>query len=813
MPDATQYTLGLFDSSALGWTVPMPTAEPASADADDEPRGPAALTPQEKGVNFALTGDRQLARGWPARARDNIAAIRLSLELEDAGRAPTAAEQEQLMRFIGFGATDLAQNAFPLPGETAFRPGWEEIGADLAEATTIPEYAALQHSTQYARYTPEPVIRTIWRAAQRLGFSAGRVLEPGMGTGLFFILMPEALRDNTRLTGVEYDPVTARIAALIHPQARVRREDYTRSVLGGGFDLAIGNPPFADRIIKADPLTAKLGLRLHDYFIARSIDRLRPGGLAIFVTSTGTTDKASTVAREYIASMADLIGAVRLPESSMRATAGTEVVIDVLVFQRRAEGQAPRGPAWTELREIALGEQPAEPEPQMEDLDGLKVLNDEIPPEDQPERRHLRRGVVLVNAYFLTHPEMVLGEHGQRRGIYGPGWSYTCRAHANAGPLEAQLDAAFARLPSGIFTPNPDALLEEDAQAFPTPAQVGRAADGATIKEGSYHAGQGGRLCQIIGGESVPVAIKIGKTGKGISLKAAKIIRGLMPIRDAVRDVLSARVAGQPWKELQVRLRTCYSTFIRYYGPINHTVVSTLTDDETGEEREQHRRPNLSHFADDPDCWLVASIEDYDLDTGVARMGPIFRERVVSPPALPMITSAADALAVTLNELGFVEPERLGELLECEPDEALAQLGSAVFRDPMTEQWETGDAYLSGPVRHKLVAAAAAARLDGQYQRNVAALQEMQPRDIQPSDITARLGAPWLPTEIIRDFVREVMNGEVEIFHTVEVAVWGSRRAASSAARKAHRNGARRGATPASCCMTRSTAPRHRSTT
>ena len=209
MPDAAQYTLGLFDSSALGWTVPTPTASPivsADADAEDEPHAPAALPPQERGVNFVLAGDRQLARGWPARARDNIAAIRLSKELEDAGRAPTAAEQERLLRFIGFGATDMAQNAFPLPGETDLRPGWEEIGKDLADATTAPEYAALQRSTQYAHYTPEPVIRAIWRAAQHLGFSAGRVLEPGMGTGLFFALMPEALRDSTRLTGIEYDP-------------------------------------------------------------------------------------------------------------------------------------------------------------------------------------------------------------------------------------------------------------------------------------------------------------------------------------------------------------------------------------------------------------------------------------------------------------------------------------------------------------------------------------------------------------------------------------------------------------------------------
>ena len=769
MPDAAQYTLGLFDSSALGWTVPTPTvASPAAEERDEEPEIVPAPTAQGRGVNFALDGDRRLARGWSSRAKDNVAAIVLSKQLEDEGRAPTAAEQERLIRFIGFGATELAQNAFPLPGESECRPGWQEIGQALADATTAPEYAALQRSTQYAHYTPEPVIRAVWKAAQLLGFTAGRVLEPGMGTGLFFAMMPEDLRDATRLTGIEYDPITARIAALIHPQARVRREDYTRSPLGGGFDLAIGNPPFADRVIKSDPLVAKHGLRLHDYFIARSIDRLRPGGLAIFVSSTGTMDKASTAARAHIASMADLVGAVRLPESSMHATAGTEVVIDVLVFQRRAEGQASAGPAWMALTEIDLGELPDDAEEEAE-LEG-------VDPDAPPTPRHLRRGTVLVNEYFTAHPEMVLGWHGQRRGIYGPGWSYTCRPNPEAGSLEAQLDAAFAHLPTGIFTPSPDALTgDEDEQEFASPVRVGRAADGATIKEGSYHVGQGDRLCQILGGEAVPVKIKSGKIGEGISLKAAKVIRGLMPIRDAVRDVLRAQAAGQPWKELQVRLRCCYSNFIRYYGPINHTVVSTLTDDETGEEREQHRRPNLAHFADDPDCWLVASIEEYDLDSGIARMGPIFRQRVVSPPALPMITSAGDALAVTLNELGFVDPERLGDLLECAPEDALGRLGDAVFRDPTTEQWETADAYLSGPVRHKLAAAEAAAAIDGQYARNVEALQGVQPRDIPPSDITARLGAPWLPTDVIQDFAREVMGGGVEVFHTVEVAAWGVR--------------------------------------
>ena len=790
MPDAGQFTLGLFDTTALGWIVQTPQHEPQAPGADDQDDGDDTDTPAQPEAatapNFYLDSDRALARGWPARARDNLAAIRLSKELEGTGRQPTAEEQASLLRFVGFGASELAQNCFPLPGTTEFRPGWEETGRDVAAAVSPVEYAALQRATQYAHYTPEPIIRALWTAAQHLGFSGGRVLEPGMGTGLFFALLPEALRGATRLTGVEYDPVTARIARFVHPQARVRCEDYTRSPLGGGYDLAIGNPPFADRTVRADPTTAALGLRLHDYFIARSIARLRPGGLALFVTSTGTMDKASTTAREHIAGMADLIGAVRLPEGSMRATAGTGVIIDVLVFQRRAEGAEPGGQAWRNLAEIALdtedsaqaangtaGEGVADDAAASASFpDALAAAATDTDAGQAPARepRHLRRGVVEVNEYFAAHPEMVLGEHGQRRGIYGPGLSYTCRARLESGALDVQLDTALARLPAGLFT----AELESDAEPeddVPT-IRPGTAAEGATIKEGSYLVGKAGVLMQVIDGAPVAVPVKEGKAGDGIASKSAKIIRALLPIRDAVREVLRAQAADRPWKPAQVKLRVAYSTFIRYFGPINHTVVSVTTDAETGEERETHRRPNLSPFADDPDCCLVASIEDYDLESGLARMGPVFRERVIAPPSAPLITNAADALAVTLSATGRVDVDHLADLLERDADAALAELGTAVFRNPRTQAWETSDAYLSGAVRTKLATAIEAAERDPRYQRNVTALQEVQPEDLRPSDITARLGAPWIPTDVVEAFSAQVMETETRILHSAAVATW-----------------------------------------
>ncbi|HME21501.1 MAG TPA: helicase-related protein [Acetobacteraceae bacterium] len=759
MPNDTDFTLSLFDTTALsGWnshalqTVVEPDeTDPDDADAadrDGDTIQPAA-DPVLRGRNFHLAGDRALARGWPARARDNIAAIGLSKMLEQSGRTPTADEQAQLLRFIGFGASELAQNCFRRPGEQEFRAGWQEIGAALEDATTPEEYAALQRATQYAHYTPETIIRGLWRAAERLGFTGGRVLEPGMGTGLFFALLPEALRETCQFTGIEYDPVTARIARLVHPEARVRCEDYTRSSLSSRFDLAIGNPPFSGRVVRADPTTRSLGLLLHDYFIARSIARLRPGGIALFVTSTGTMDKVDATAREHIAGMADLVGAVRLPEGSMRASAGTEVVIDVLVFQRRADGQSPGGAAWIDLAPV----------------------ENAAADEEAGATGDVSSADIEVNRYFAKHPEMVLGEHAMSRGIYGPAPAYTCRPRKDGMALEALLTDALDRLPAGIFTASAESTIDADI-GTESAIRAGTAADGATIKEGSYLLGKPDRLMQIVDGETRTIAVKAGKGSSGILARDAKIIRALLPIRNAVREVLRAQAADRPWVEAQVRLRIAYGNFTRSFGPINHTAVSVTTDPETGEERETHRRPNLAPFADDPDCWLVASIEDYDLESDLARMGPIFRERVIAPPPAPMIATAADALAVTLNETGRVDVDHLAELLDRDPETALAQLGDVVFRNPATEAWETDDAYLSGSIRSKLALAEAAAERDPHYARNVAALRRVQPEDLRPSDITARLGAPWIPAADIEAFAAEVMSTATEVRHTVEIASW-----------------------------------------
>ncbi|MUZ74526.1 lactate dehydrogenase [Agrobacterium vitis] len=720
-------------------------------DDDPEPTPPApapglaanlkqsSVGAQQTPGNFYLEGDRSLARSWRDRARDNIAAIRLAAEIAAEDRPATREEQERLMRFTGFGASELANGVFRRPGEVLFGKGWDEIGAELEEAVSEVDYASLIRSTQYAHFTPEFIVRAIWAGLQRLGWRGGRVLEPGIGTGLFPAQMPEMLRDVSNITGVELDPVTARIARMLRPRARIITGDYARTELPASFDLAIGNPPFSDRTVRSDRAYQSLSLRLHDYFIARSIDLLKPGALAAFVTSHGTMDKGDSTARAHIAKAADLIAAIRLPEGSFRADAGTDVVVDILFFRKRKIGEPTSDLSWLDLEEVRA------------------ATADE--------------GAIRVNGWFARHPDFVLGTHALTSGPFGE--TYSCRPDDGV-ELDAALDATIRRLPEGLYDGEPteiDLDLEGDSD------RVADLPSDRHVREGSFFFDKAHGLMQVIDGEPVAVKMRKGRSGESrpgerLSEKHVRIIAKLIPIRDAVREVLKAQELDRPWKETQVRLRIAWSSFVRDFGPISHTTVSINEDPETGEVRETHRRPNLQPFLDDPDCWLVASIEDYDLETDTAKPGPIFSERVIAPPTTPVITSAADALAVVLNERGHVDLEHIAELIHRDNDAVTAELGDAIFHNPADGVWQTADAYLSGPVRDKLKIAEGAAALDPAFARNVRALIEVQPADLRPSEITARLGSPWIPASDVVAFVKETMGAEIRIHHMPELASW-----------------------------------------
>ena len=736
----SQLTLSLFDSTALSGGLTLDATSSGLRFREPEFEEEPAAAPEPERVparNWRLVGDRDLARGWKARAADNLTALRLAGEITREGRHATPEEQDVLSRFIGYGASELANGLFRNPGE-AFRPGWEDLGNALEQEVTAEQMAGLRRATQYAHFTPEFIVRAMWQAVTRMGFAGGGVLEPGCGTGLFLAAAPEALAGKISATAIEMDPCTAVIATLLHPEAWVRNEDFTKARVAETFDLAIGNPPYSDRTVKAPDPAGKLGLSLHDYFIARSIERLKPGALAAFVTSRYTMDKADATAREHIAGMADLVGAIRLPAGSMKEAAGTEVVVDLLFFQKRPPGAAASDMAWDTLTEV-------------------------LPAEDGEAALH-------INRYFAENSMQVLGRHTRTSGPFGP--TYTCRGETGDALAEA-LGRRMANLPSPLHPLTPSAPVVPRTAAGRL--IVGTAAEGATVKEGSFLV-LDGKLVQVVDGLPVPVQIRRAGS-EGIPAKHARILHALIPVRDWTRAVLRAQEMNEPWGAAQIRLKVAYTTFKRNFGPINLTSISTSTDPKTGAERKTVRRPNLQPFLDDPDCWLVSSIEHYDEETGTAKPGPIFSERVIHPPAERLVLNAADALAVTLHEVGCVELDRMAELLGKSRDEVVAELGEAVFLNPALsmgaiEMWETADAYLSGPVRTKLAAAEAAAAIDARYTRNVEALRRVQPEDLRPSDITARLGSPWLPGRDIEMFSAEVIGIQTHVRHTVEAAVW-----------------------------------------
>ncbi|XFF02373.1 N-6 DNA methylase (plasmid) [Bradyrhizobium guangxiense] len=390
---------------------------------------------------------------------------------------------------------------------------------------------------------------------------------------------------------------------------------------------------------------------------------MKPGGLAAFVTSHGTMDKADGSARELIAEHADLLGAIRLPEGSFRADAGTDVVVDILFFRRRKHGEPEGDLSWLELEEVR---------PATED-----------------------EGAVRVNRWFAHHPGLVLGAHALTSGPFGE--TYTClpKAGEDLAPVLAE---AITLLPDAIYDGEPEAI-DSDGEDEVVPAKPDSSAS-LTAREGSYLLDHRHGLTQILDGAPVPVAVRKDRSADGIPEKHARIIQKLIPIRDAVREVLKCQELDQPWKDAQVRLRIAWSNFVRAFGPINTTVVSTTEDPETGEVRETHRRPNLQPFLDDPDCWLVASIEDYELESDTGRPGPIFTERVIAPPAPPIITSAADALAVVLNERGHVDPDHIAELLHRNADDVIAEPRQRHL--PRSGRWVVADrrrlSFRRGPI-------------------------------------------------------------------------------------------------------------------
>lgn len=659
-----------------------------------------------------------IASGEKGKARDIIAAIRTLKNIEQLDRPATPDERQTLARFAGFGP--VALSIFPDPVKGTYKvAGWQALGEELKTLLTPAEYDSAKRTTFNAFYTSPTVITAIHAAIARLGVPANAtILEPGCGTGNFMAYgQPEA-----RFIGVEMDSISGRIARAIHPDQDIRIENFRDTRLPEGrIDAVVGNVPFAD--LKLDYQGQKLSL--HDYFFAKSIDTLKPGGVLALVTSHFTLDKQNAAIREYLSDKADFIGAIRLPSDAFKRE-GTAVVTDIVFLRKRDRG-APVchvDPDWLGVAPLAI--------------DGAEVP---------------------VNRYFLNHPEMVLGEWSSKDTLYG-GEGYSVKAN---GDLAEQLKAAIERLPR--FEPiEPSANSKKPTPVF-TPPPIQR-----HIDEGSFFVGDNKVIHQLQGGQGVPVVYG-GTTLKSNGTLVGKRLAELAGLRDLARRVLQSQNEDWPEanrNEARRELVRAYDRFVASYGPINKTTFG-----ETADGSVIRRMPNLVKFKEDPDAMLVMSLEDYDESTGKAAKAAIMVKDVVGKtPPVTRVRSAEEGLLVSLNQRGMVDLAFIATLYGKPESHIIDELGDLIFHDPESNSWQSSDEYLSGNVRAKLLAAEQAGP---SYARNAEALRAVQPEDVLPGDIDANLGAPWIPESDINAFAAHLFHvspSSVPVAHLKKDAVW-----------------------------------------
>ncbi|HVS34108.1 MAG TPA: DEAD/DEAH box helicase family protein [Gemmataceae bacterium] len=658
------------------------------------------------------------------KAHDILSAIRTLHAIENDERPATPEEKQALARFGGFGAVALRIFPDPVTGKCKDL-SWQDLGEQLKALLTPEEYASAKRTTFNAFYTSPLVMQAIHQAIARLGVPGGAtVLEPGCGIGNFMSHAPAAMR----FIGVELDSLSGRIARALHTGQDIRIENFRDTKLPP-LDAVIGNVPFAD--VKMEHNGQRFSL--HDSFIAKSVDALKPGGILAVVTSHFSLDRQNGAAREYLAERADFLGAIRLPSDAFKRE-GTAVVTDILFLRKRAPGEPARhaDPDWLHTAPLAV--------------EGVEVA---------------------VNQYFLNHPEMVLGAWTSKDTLYGEGYGV-----ASAGDLAQQLQGAICRLPE--YAPSlssaalePSGTLSRRSQGeggFTPPPPLKH------IDEGSFFLRDDRTICQLTDGLALPVVYG-GKTLTAYGSLIGKRLAALVGLRDRARRVLQSQNEGWPEahrNDARRELNWAYERFVGAYGPINKTTFG-----ETAEGHVIRRMPNLVKFREDPDAMLVMSLEEYDEVTGKAAKAAIIKQDVVGrKPPVTTVASAEDGLLASLDQKGAVDLPFIAALYGNPEESVIAELGDLIFHDPESKTWQTADAYLSGNVRAKLAAAEAAGP---GFARNAEALRKVQPEDVLPGDIDCNLGSPWVPESDIQAFAADLFHvqpSSIQVAHLPKDAVW-----------------------------------------
>lgn len=619
-----------------------------------------------------------------------------------------------MAQYTGFGAAEIRNNLFPvnrwgrLDRESA-KGKWKELHDRALKLLDEKELKTVLRSTQYAHYTPEKVIRSIWKTLERMGFKGGRILEPGMGTGLFAIAAPQSVMEGSVYTGVEMDSVTARIAAALLPESNVINKDFARQKFPDNFfDLAIGNPPFADITVKSDPAYKKHGFLLHDYFFAKSLDKTRPGGLLVFVTSAGTMDKKNDAAREFMAKRADLLGAIRLPQSAFKENAGAEVVTDILFLRKRGEGEAASGESWKGLAEITTPEGKAE-----------------------------------INEYFAARPEMVLGKNSLEDGPYGKRYTVL--------PLEGDIGERFEKVAANL----PGDVYAEGSESGDNKRAIEHDMNPKAVMEGGLYLDDKGNPRQLDEG--------VGKEVTGLPKKSEKQdlewLKDYVGLKDALKQAQYDQLKNGAWEESLKKLNEAYDAFAAKYGPIKKfKVMEKKVKDEDGKEQiiEVNKYENDRLLRLDSENSLIKAFETETSDGRIVK-GPFLKGRTIGVRERGEIRDVNDALMVSLDETGGLDIADVAKKAGMSREKVIRELGDRIYQEP-GGGWVMADEYLSGEVRKKLEEAREAARIDKAFERNVKALEKVQPKWLGYQNITVELGAGWVPVKYVNQFVNEVIG-------------------------------------------------------
>lgn len=645
---------------------------------------------QPAGTNYRISVTDRVGEGSIGeKYNDNIAAIRTLKKIESENRLATEDEQKILVRYVGWGG-------MPQAFSYGYQEGWQERKREVRELLTDEEYEAARASTTNAHYTAPAVISAMWDAVKRFGFEGGRVLEPGMGIGHFFGLMPEDMLHASKLTGVELDSLTARIGKQLYQKATVINKGYEETLFPEKFfDLFISNVPFSEANHPVDKKHNRERLNLHDYYFKKSIALTRPGGIIAFITSKGTMDKVTEKARELMANDAELIGAIRLPQDAFSENANTIVTTDIIFLRRKVVG-SPLQPAnaWINTGKVEM---------EMLDNQGHQTM--------QP-----------LNEYFVAHPEMMLGKMIVRGGRYGN--RLETALESDGRNLADALQQAIKSMPENVMVEVTRAdELEEAAVSIP--------ADG-DVKDGGF-AERNGRLFVRHGELMAPVSEDTPK-----EKAAGQIIRSSLKLRDTIRNMLRLRVNDAEESEVakaKKEIEKVYKEFVKKHGYVNDA-------------------KNVEAFAEDPDAALVLAIEKWDADKERGERVEIdFKKR----QPVEHTDSVQDALIVSLNEKGRVDWNTITRLTGKSENDAKNELKGLVYDDP-TQGWVTAEEYLSGNVREKLEIARGAAKADPAFEDNVTALEAALPVDLPPSKINARTGSTWIPGEDVSLFMTEMLG-------------------------------------------------------